>query len=100
MTRLKTIKLKNIKVFLKKIPLVLGKNAFLAFWGLFILSLILGLLVFYRYHIFTKEPELKITEKQLQFKTKTYQEILGTWQEKEERFRQTDSKKYPNPFIP
>lgn len=100
MAKLKKFKLKDIKGLLGKKLLLLGKNAFLAFWGLFILSLILTGFVFYSYHAFTKEPDIETLEKQFQFKTKTYQEILGIWQEKQKKLNQTDSKIYPDPFVP
>ncbi|MFQ6049567.1 MAG: hypothetical protein ACE5J0_00815 [Candidatus Paceibacterales bacterium] len=94
------LKPKKIKDFLKKLPRALGERAFLAFLGLFVLSLILGGLAFYKYSVLAKKTELQTTEKPLQFKEKTYQKVLETWQEKEKRFKETDVKEYPDPFTP
>ena len=52
------IKTKKIKDSLKKLPRVLGENAFLAFLGLLVIALILGGLIFYKYS-FLVEKELK-----------------------------------------
>lgn len=92
------VKLKKVKDFLKKLPRILGEKAFLTFLGLFFLSLIFGAFIFYKYSILIKEIEPQITEKPLQFKEKTYQEVLKIWQEKEIKFRETDFKEYPDPF--
>lgn len=102
MFKLKKIKLKKIKNFLKSLPRTLGENAFLTFLGLLFVSLILGAFIFYQYSfLIGKEPPTKIgegAEKPLKFKEKTYQNILKIWQEKEERFKETDLKEYSNPF--
>ena len=37
--------------------------------------------------------------KQLQFKTEIYDNILQAWEEKEKKFKATDSKIYINPFV-
>ena len=92
------LKPKKIKDFLKKLPWILGEEAFLAFLGLFALALIFGGLVFYKYGVLAKKMDLQITEEPLQFKEETYQAVLKIWQEKETRFEETDLKEYPNPF--
>jgi hypothetical protein len=98
MAKIKIIKLKDIKSFLGKIPITLGKNAFLVFLALFLLSLAFGAFIFYRHHAIIEQETLEAGEKQLQFKTELYNTILETWQKREERFKKTDSKIYPNPF--
>ena len=95
---LKKIKIKKIGSFLKKLPRILGERAFLTFLGLMILSLILGAIVFYKYSFLTKKIEPQITERPLKFKEKTYEDVLKSWQEREERFKKADFKEYPNPF--
>ena len=68
------IKTKKIKDSLKKLPRVLGENAFLAFLGLLVIALILGGLIFYKYSFLVeKEPPTKIgegVEKPLKFNEK------------------------------
>ena len=98
-SKIQIIKLKNIGVFFKKIPRILGKNAFLAFCGLFILSLAFGTFVFYRYRASIKEVETEIIEEQFSFEFEIYQEVLKTWQEKEKRLEKTDFNQYPSPFV-
>ena len=99
MPKIKIFKLKNIRAFLKKIPNILGENAFLSFLGLFILSLILGIFAFYKYLNIIEEEIPEGSGKQLQFKTETYNNILQVWEEKEKKFKATDSKIYINPFV-
>ena len=92
------LKIKKIKQPLKRLPRVLGERALLTFLGLFLLSLIFGLIIFYKYSILAKRVVPQITEKPLQFNEKIYQDVLKIWQEKEERFLETDLKQYPDLF--
>ena len=99
MLKLKKFKLKEVKVFFQKLPLILGKNAFLTFLGLFILALIFASFMFYINYILIRDMDFDIIQKEFKFDSQAYQEILEIWQEKEQRFKETDSKSYPNPFI-
>jgi len=99
MPKLKKIKLKEVAVFFQKLPLILGKNAFLTFLGLFILAVIFASFIFYTNYILIKDMDFNIIQEEFKFDSQTYQEVLGTWQEKEQRFKETDSKSYPNPFV-
>jgi len=99
MSKLKKIKLKEVAVFFQELPLILGKNAFLTFLGLFILAVIFASFIFYTNYILIKNMDFDIVQEEFRFDSQTYQEILGVWQEKEQRFKETDSKIYPNPFI-
>ena len=98
MIKLKKIQLKKFVVFLKRLPRILGEKAFLTFLGLMIFSLIFGAFLFYKYSFLTKKIEPQITESSLKFKEKTYEDVLKSWQEREERFEGADLKEYPNPF--
>ena len=100
MPKLKRINLKKIISFLKRLPRILAKRAFLAFLILFSLSLIFSGLVYWQQSIFVKKTQPESVGRQLKFKSKTYQSILTIWQEKEDRFKQADSKAYPNLFVP
>jgi len=99
MKKSKTIKLKKIKVFIKKLPKKMAEKAFSTFLGLFLLSLIFSSFIFYNYSIVPKKKILESTKTGLEFKSETYQEILQIWQNKEEQFEQTDTKQYPNLFV-
>jgi len=61
-------------------------------------AFIFGGFIFYKYNILAQKAEPEITEKPLQFKEKTYQDVLKIWQEKEKRFNEADLKEYPDPF--
>jgi len=98
MLKIKKIKIKKIGSFLKKLPKILGEKAFLTFLGLLVLSLALGTLIFYKYNVLAKKTEPEITEKPLVFEEKTYENVLKSWQEREERFKEAEFKEYPNPF--
>ena len=94
------IKFNTIKIFFRKLPRILGEKAFLSFLALLFLDLIFSGLVFYKYSVLIQNKKLDIpqAEKPIQFKEKTYQDVLTIWQKKEKRFQETETKIYPNPF--
>lgn len=92
------IETKKIKGFIKRLPKRLAENSFLTFLALFLISLIFGCLVFYKYGILIQKAKPETIEKPLKFDEKTYQNILKIWQEKEKKFKEVDFKEYPNPF--
>jgi len=99
MFNFKKIKPDKIKNTLNKWLRVLAENSFLTFLGLFIVSLILGAIIFVRCSILVELPaETTGEDKVFKFESKTYQKILKEWQLKNERFSQIETKKYPNPF--
>jgi hypothetical protein len=100
MINFKIFQLKKSKSFLGKIPIVLGENAFLIFLGLLLLSLASGGIVFFRYYTLSEKEIPKITDGQLQFDNKTYQEILEIWGKRDREFEKTTLKEYLSPFMP
>ena len=92
------LKIKKIKEFLKRLPRILGERAFLTFLGLLLVALIFGGIIFYQYNILVKKAEVQITEEPLQFQEKIYQDVLKIWQERKEKFQETEFKEYPDPF--
>ena len=92
------IKFNKIKIFFKKLPRILGENAFLTFLSLLFISLILGGIIFYKYSILAEKAEPPIIKKPLQFEEKIYQKILNEWEAREKRFKETELKEYPDPF--
>jgi hypothetical protein len=94
------LKLKKVKDFLKKAPRGLAEKSFPVFLGLFVLSLIFGAFVFYKYNTLIKEKEILIEGELFQFKEEIYKEVLQIWKDQEIRFQTTDSRDYPNPFRP
>ena len=98
--KIKHISLKEIKKFLKKIPRVIAENAFLSLLAVLLLAFLLGGFIFYKYSILTKRVKPEVSEKSFQFDKDSYRYILRTWQEREKRFQEADSKEYTNPFQP
>lgn len=96
--KLPKIKIKKIKNFLQKLPRKLALRAFSTFFGLLVFSLILGAIIFYKYVILIKQKEIELSEEVLRFEEKTYQEVLSNLEEKEKRFKDTDSKEYLDIF--
>lgn len=94
------LKTKKIRVFCKKLPKVLAFHSFLTFLGLMLVALIFSGLIFYKYVILIQKMEPKITEKPLQFKEKTLENILKIWQEREDKFNAVEIKNYLNLFHP
>ncbi|RLC35056.1 MAG: hypothetical protein DRZ76_01190 [Candidatus Nealsonbacteria bacterium] len=75
-----------------------AEHAFWVFLILVFLALLLGGYMFYKYYILAKRVEPEIKEASLQFKEDLYQTILSEWQEREIRFREAETKEYPDPF--
>lgn len=93
------LKIKKLKKRLERLPKILAERAFLTFFGLFLLFLVLGFIVFYKYSFLIQQKVPEITEMAPRgFNEKIYEEVLKAWQEKEERFQRTDHKEYPNLF--
>lgn len=93
--------IKKGKFFLeliKKIPRVIGENFLLTVLILFLLSLLWGSLVFYKYAILAERTELQIIKPPLQLNERAYQRILSEWQKREEKLKETGSKEYSDPF--
>lgn len=92
------IKIKSITIFLKKTTRELAENAFSAFLVFFLLDLILGGTIFYKYIILAQRVNPQIEEKPFQFKEKSYETILEVWAKKEAKSKEIDTKQYLNPF--
>ncbi|MCX6760718.1 MAG: hypothetical protein NTZ84_01245 [Candidatus Nealsonbacteria bacterium] len=100
MAKLKIIKLNKIKNFLNKFPRTLAEHSFLTFFGLFIISLALGTLIFFQCSVLIEAPAQKTgEEKSFQLEARAYQNIKDEWNRREEIFSQTEEKKCPNPFL-
>lgn len=92
------MKYKEIKAFLKKVPKSLAENSFLTIMSLFLISLVLGGLIFYKYVVLTEKKEIKSNGESIQFEKETYENILNIWQTREDNFKKADAKKYYDPF--
>jgi len=91
-------KIKKLKNFLEKLPLITAQHAFLACLFLFFLALVFGGLLFYKYSILAQKTIPESLEQGLSLDEKTYQKVLKVWQEQDRKFQEADLKEYPNPF--
>lgn len=84
----------KIKEVIIKIPRALGEHAFLSFFGLLFISLILGAFIFYKYDILTKKEKIEIVINHLNLKKDECQRILKEQEEREKRFKEAEFKEY------
>jgi hypothetical protein len=89
---------KRIRKSFEKIPRNLGEHAFLTFFILFLISLILGFLIFYNYSILIEKKEITPSKKPVEFKEKDFQKVLEEWRGREKVLEETEQKKYLDPF--
>ncbi len=94
----KFLKIEKVKLFLRKIPKILGERAFLIFFLLFFLGLIFGGIIFYKYSFLPGKMEVEIIRRPIRFNKEIYLKILDEWQRREVKFERTKTRKYPNPF--
>lgn len=93
------IKIPQIKNFLEKLSLSIAQHAFLACLFLFLLSLIFGGFLFYKYSILAQEVEPEGLDKSVLLEEEAYQGVLEVWQEHERISQEADFKEYPNLFL-
>lgn len=94
------VKIKNIKLFLKKIPKKLAVSAFLTFLGILLILFIFSAFIFYQNVILAQKKEIEISESSLEFDNTTYQQILNIWEQREKRFKEVSFEEHSNIFIP
>mgnify|MGYP001577205517 CR=1 FL=1 len=84
---------------IKKIPWILGSNAFSIILIFILLDLILGEFLLYKYVIIVKREGPEIVQSTLKFEYNIYQKVLEEWQTRERKFEDFTVKIYSNPFI-
>ncbi|MBU0546997.1 hypothetical protein KKA72_02445 [Patescibacteria group bacterium] len=89
---------KTTKKFLSNLPRKLVTAPLFAFLIISALFLLIGILIFYQKVIIVKDLEIEPTQNIVYFKEEIYQNILDTWAEREQRFKEADSKKYLDIF--
>ena len=98
MIKINRLEVGEIKRIFQRLPIILGKHAFLTFLALLLLSLLSGGFCFYKYGFLAGRAELEIPKKTLQFNEETYSRILKEWESREQRLKEIDVKQYPDPF--
>jgi len=92
--------LNKIKDFLNKILRAIAEHSFLTFSFLFIISLALGVFIFFQCSVLVESPAQKTgEEKSFDSEARNYQDIKDEWNRKKEIFSQTEIKQYSNPFL-
>jgi hypothetical protein len=100
MAKLKGIKLNKVRDFFKKIMRALAGHSFLTFLVLFIISLTLGIFIFFQCSVLIESSvQSPGGEKTVQPEARTYQNIKDEWSRKKEIFSQIEVKAHPNPFL-
>lgn len=99
MLKIKKINLQKTRRFLEKLPVKAANNIFRSFLVLLSLSLLLGAFVLWRFYFSSTKEEVAPSHS-FKFDDRSYQQVLTTWEEKEESLKETDSKQYPDLFNP
>ncbi len=94
------IELGKIKIAFIKLLKVLANYAFLTFLVLLFLSLIFGMILWYKYESLAQKEKPEVQIVPLQFKEDVFERVLKAAEEREKRFKESEFKEYPNPFLP
>jgi len=86
----------NVKIF--SLVKWTAEHAFLVFIILFLISLIVGGIMFYKYGILARSTELEPEAVLVRFSKDSYQKIEKEQQSRRERFEQADFKEHQDPF--
>lgn len=88
---------KIIKIFAKWLNCA-ACNLTCSFLVLFLISLIIGFLVFYFYGFLPEKKEFEDLDFRLELNEQDYFKVLEIWQKKEESFNRADNKDCPKLF--
>ena len=92
------LKLKKFKVFIKKLPRKLAENYFLTFFVLILISVLIGLVIFYQSNNGVGNSTTISEEEVLKFDEVTYQKVLEEWQKRNQNLLNLVDKEYSDPF--
>ena len=88
----KSISLENFK----RINKVLAKNSFKVILLFFLLSLIFGYFIYYKYFFLATNKEPVLTKDFVDIKEENFQKVLEEWEHREKKFQEANFKDYPN----
>ena len=83
---------------IKEIPYYFAEHCFGFFIVLALLAMVCGGFIFYRYNVMPKSQQVENLDALLKFEEETYQEILQTWEAREQKIEQSEFKQYPSLF--
>jgi len=84
---------------LKNTPFAIAEHAFWACLILFIISLIISFLLFYRYDYIAEKQAMEGLSQECVFNREVYDNVLLIWNNQEELFNSIGNKEYINPFL-
>lgn len=101
---MKSFSLKNIISYHWKrrffaLPFILARNAFLLMIMVILLEIIYGEFLWYRHTVIAMMEEVKIESVATTFQESKYRSVLEEMDRRANRFRVTNKKIYPNPFV-
>jgi hypothetical protein len=83
---------------IKELPFCSAQHCFGLFIILVFFAMVCGAFLFYKYSIMPENQQIESSGATLEFKEKTYQEILQVWEAQERKLEQSESKQYPSLF--
>ncbi len=96
---MKKIDFKKWKNKLKGLPSKIAEKAFKFFLILFLLDLIIGGIMFYKYSFVTERKEPQANFQQVSFKENTFKNILGIWEQRKDNFEKASTQDFQDLFI-
>lgn len=97
---MKKINFKKWKNIFKELPVKIAEKAFKSFLILFLLALIIGGIMFYKYSFTTERKEPQANFQQINFKEKSFKDILEIWEQRKKDFEQADTQNFQDLFAP
>ncbi len=92
------IKFEKIKKICAKFPWFVAEHAFLTCLFLFLLTLVLGCFLVYKYIILVRQTEPEEINQSFLLKEDAYNEVLKVWKKEEQKFKEADFEEFLNPF--
>jgi len=83
------MKIKEIRKFLKRLPLWIATNVFKFSLILSLLALIIGAIIFYKYVIFVRKVELEDFGDICPLQNNIYTNVLDVWEKNDQIFEET-----------
>jgi hypothetical protein len=91
-------KRKKINFNLGKIILLIAEKSFLFSVFFILVSLLVGIYLFYNYYYLPIKNEPQAAGNSLKIDERAYQSILSEWDSRQKKFESADYKNYINPF--
>ncbi|OGZ67385.1 MAG: hypothetical protein A3C58_03795 [Candidatus Staskawiczbacteria bacterium RIFCSPHIGHO2_02_FULL_34_10] len=91
-------KIKNLWITIKKIPWILGENAFLFILIFILLDILFGELIFYKYIFLVRKEEPKVASLSTKFQENIYQSVFKEVEKRENILNNPSSEIYIDLF--